>query len=112
MLTDDHRVEVTVRSGDRRRIQIRSAAGDFLAAHDCIRDVDVPLVLDCMLTEIATSPRYVVRGGVGSMYAASVFDTEHVRGKSPTRKTIPCATLRDAITVAAELNAGIVNINQ
>lgn len=43
---------------------------------------------------------------------ASVVDTRHERGKSSTRKTIPCVDVATAIGIAAELNAGIVTINQ
>lgn len=51
-------------------------------------------------------PRYVVGAGVSSWYRASVFDTQHVRGDSPTRKVIPCVSREAAVEIAAELNAG------
>jgi hypothetical protein len=58
------------------------------------------------------APRYVIGGRVNSWYPASVIDTQHERGKSPTRKTIPRASLAVAHEVATELNAGTVSINQ
>lgn len=62
---------------------------------------------------IEAGPRYIVGGPVNyPWYPASVFDTQHVRGQSPTRKVIPCASREIARQVAAELNAGIVTVNQ
>lgn len=60
------------------------------------------------MTVMATEEgrRYVVGAGVSSTHRASVYDTQHIRGQSPTRKVIPCVSREAAVEIAAELNAG------
>lgn len=103
---DGYRIEFDDRSRDTCRIRIYDAGtGDLAAERDHVDDLDADLLAGHLVTELKTRPRYVVGPGTSWWYPASVFDTQHVRGASATRKKIPCASIATAIDVATELNS-------
>jgi hypothetical protein len=89
--------------GDRVRIHIHDTTGTLVADRGA-RVTDLHLLVPHLVHEVEHKPRYIVGAGVGFWYQASVFDTQHVRGQSPTRKTIPCVDVATAIEIANELN--------
>lgn len=104
-----HRIHITGRGLDTCHIRIHDThTGDLLAERNHVDDADADLLIDRLIYELIHRPRYVVSSGPNFWYPASVFDTRHVRGQSPTRKRIPCASLATAIEIADELNAGRV----
>lgn len=105
MVRDGYRIEFAERSRDTCRIRIYdTATGDLARERDYVDDLDADLLAAHLVTELLTRPRYVVGAGTSWWYPASVHDTQFVRGESPTRKRIPCASVRTAIEVATELN--------
>ncbi|HEY9408892.1 MAG TPA: hypothetical protein VIP77_04865 [Jiangellaceae bacterium] len=101
-----HTIHITGRGRETCCIRIHDArTGDLVVERDHVDDADADMLVDRLVFELVHKPRYVVSSGPSWWYPASVFDTAHVRGQSPTRKRIPCASLRLAIEIADELNA-------